>query len=375
MANVLDYLQWRGDLLFSNDPFNEIDAAVFCALSYVGYVGRVQEDALTPVPLVDAIDDFFAQGDCDNRIRTKTDLDLLELVANTRRFGQSKMYMYQNRFLPEQETQFGAMTFLLDDGTAFIAFRGTDDTLVGWKEDFNLSFQQSIPTQWLATQYVHAIAMDRTEPIRIGGHSKGGNAAVFAAARSSPVIQERIIGVYNLDGPGFTKYMIGDPGYLAIVSRIHTFIPQESIIGMLLEHEEPYTVVYSKSISIWQHDLYSWEVMGNHLIVMDSITKDSLFLDTTIKNWFASMSNQERNQLVDATYTMLRASGSDRASEIFKLKNLMSYYKTIRQDEKLRKLLSSEFLGLIRSARNAYRQLEQGGKDNAIGELKAGQDE
>lgn len=375
MANIMDYVHWRGDLSFSNDPFNEIDAAVFCAISYVSYVGRAQEDALTPIPLVDAIDDFFAEGDCDNRIRTKTDLDLLELVANTHRFGQSKMYMYQNRFLPEQETQFGAMTFLLDDGTVFIAFRGTDDTLVGWKEDFNLSFQQSIPTQWLAAQYVHSIAMDRSEPIRIGGHSKGGNAAVFAAARSSPVIQDRIIGVYNLDGPGFTKYMMGDPGYLAIVSRIHTYIPQESIIGMLLEHEEPYTVVYSKSVSIWQHDLYSWEVMGNHMIVMDSITKDSLFLDATIKNWFASMSNQERNQLVDATYTMLRANGSDRAGEIFRLKNLMSYYRLIRQDENLRKLLSSEFFGLIRSARNAYRQMEQGSEDHPKVELKEGRDE
>ena len=227
-----------------------------------------------------------------------------------------------------------------------------------------MTFQQSVPCQRLALDYVRQVYLERPEPLRIGGHSKGGNMAVFAAARSSPVVQERILGVYNNDGPGFTKYMMGDPGYLNMVDRIHTYIPQSSIIGMLLEHEEPYTVIHSKSISVWQHDLYNWELMGKHLLTMDALTEDSVFLDATIKNWFASMTNQERNQLVDAVYALVSASGADRPGEILQMKNIKSYIRTISSDEQLRKMLTTEFAGLIASARKAMTQLESGKQEH-----------
>lgn len=298
MASILDYIQWRGDLRFAQDPFNPVDAVIFCELSYISFGGRALLEPNAALTLQEAAEDFFNEGAGENRVRVDTDLELLRITAQSVRFGQSKLYLYRQCFIPEQETQFAAMTFLLDDGSLLIVFRGTDGTLVGWKEDFNMTFQQSIPAQRLALQYVREVALERSEQIRLGGHSKGGNLAVFSAARSSPMIQQRILEIYNNDGPGFTKYMMGDPGYLAVVDRIHTFIPQSSVIGMLLEHEEPYTVVHSKAVSLWQHDLYSWELMGNKLITMDSITQDSVFLDATIKNWFASMTNHERNQLV-----------------------------------------------------------------------------
>lgn len=355
MASILDYVRWRGDLRFSQDPLNEVDAVVFSALSYVHYSIRSEE----PVLLRDAAEAFFAEGNCENRIRVKSDLELLALAADSVRFGQSRLFLYQDLFVPEQETQFAAMTFLLDDGTLFVAFRGTDGTLVGWKEDFNMTFQQSVPSQRLALSYVREVALERTEPMYLGGHSKGGNMAVFAASRSSPMIQERILGVYNNDGPGFTKYMMGDPGYLAILGRIHTFIPQSSVIGMLLEHEEPYTIVRSKTVSVWQHDLYSWELIGKRWITMEAVTQDSIFLDATIKTWFASMSNKERNQLVDSIYGLISTGGADRMEDLFQLKNMHTYLKRISADESLRKLLSTEFLGLIQSARSAYARMEE----------------
>ena len=354
MGSILDYLQWRGDLPFSRDPFSEVDAVVFSALTYVEFDSLLTE----PMTLRQAGERFLARGEFDRRIRVKADLELLRLAAQSERFGACRITMYRDIFIPEQETQFAAMTFCLDDGTLFVAFRGTDGTIVGWKEDFNMTFQQSVPCQRLALDYVRQVCLERPEPLRIGGHSKGGNMAVFAAARSSPMVQERILGVYNNDGPGFTKYMMGDPGYLNMVDRIHTYIPQSSIIGMLLEHEEPYTVIHSKSISVWQHDLYNWELMGKHLLTMDALTEDSVFLDATIKNWFASMTNQERNQLVDAVYALVSASGADRPGEILQMKNIKSYIRTISSDEQLRKMLTTEFAGLIASARKAMTQLE-----------------
>lgn len=351
MANVFDYLKWRGDLTFAQDPPNAVDALIFSGLSYVRYGGQVEADPGRPVPLTDAAETFFALEDCESRVRVKNDMELLRAAAKTVRFGQTRIVMYRDSLIPEQETQFAAMTFLLDDGTAFLAFRGTDHTLVGWKEDFNMTFQQTIPAQRLALQYTRDVALERSEPLRLGGHSKGGNLAVFAAACSSPMIQQRIVEVYNNDGPGFTKYLMGDPGYLAMVPRIKTYIPQSSVIGMLLEHEEPYTVIHSKSVGLLQHDLYSWEVLGRAFLRVREVTESSLFLDSTIKTWFAEMTNQERNQLVDVMFTLLGTGGVESAIDIFHPRNIKTYVKTLSSDENMRRVLSTEFQSLLEAAK------------------------
>ena len=359
MATMFDYLRWRGDLSFAQDPPNGVDALIFSALSYIQFCGHAAERPEEPVPLRDAAETFFAQEEPEKHVRVEKDLDLLLQAAMTLRFGQAKLVMYRDLLIPEQETQFAAVTFLLDDGSAFVAYRGTDNSLVGWKEDFNMSFQQTVPAQRLAQQYIREVAAEYAIPLRLGGHSKGGNLAVFAAARSAPMLQQRILEVYNNDGPGFTKYLMGDPGYLAMVPRIKTYIPQSSVVGMLLEHEESYTVVKSHNVSLLQHDLYSWEVMGRDFITLEEITEDSRFLDATIKEWFADMSNQERGRLVDVMFTLLGSGGVENTMEIFHPKNTLNYLKTLSADENMRKVLSSEFQGLIEAARRTRARFEE----------------
>ena len=359
MANMMDYLQWRGDLSFTQDPPNAVDALIFSALTYVSYGGRVESESRKPVRLKDAAEDFFALPDCESRVRVKNDLELLHAAVKTVRFGCCQICMYRDELIPEQETQFAAMTFLLDDGSMFLAFRGTDYSLVGWKEDFNMTFQQTIPAQRLALQYTREVALEYTLPMRLGGHSKGGNLAVFAAARSSPMIQQRILEVYSNDGPGFTQYLMGDPGYLAMVPRIRTYIPQSSVIGMLLEHEEPYTVIRSKTVGLLQHDPYSWDVMGREFIPVQEITESSQFVDATIKTWFADMTNQERNQLVDVMFSLLGTGGVDNALEIFHPKNLKTYIKTLSSDENIRRVLSTEFQSLMEAAKRTRARFEE----------------
>lgn len=358
MAEMMDYIEWRGDLSFTQDPPNAVDALIFSSLAYIRFGGEVESNPRSPVCLRDAAEQFFALEDHEERVRVNKDMDLLRSAAVSARFGHTKLYLYRDLLIPEQETQFAAVTFLLDDGSAFIAFRGTDYSLVGWKEDFNMSFQQTVPAQRLALQYTREVAAEYLAPLRLAGHSKGGNMAVFAAARSSPMVQERIMEVYNHDGPGFTEYMMGDPGYLAMVPRIKTFIPQSSVIGMLLEHEEPYTVIRSKTVSLLQHDPYSWEIMGKELVRMEGITQDSRFLDATIKTWFAGLTNQERSQLVDVMFTLLGTGGVENALDIFHPKNALNYLKTLNNDDNMRKILSSEFQGLIEAAKKTKARLE-----------------
>jgi len=358
MANMFDYLIWRGDLTFTQDPPNAVDALIFSALAYVGFDEGQASDPDSQILLRDAAKHFFSKPNPEERVRVKNDMELLQAAAGTTRFGFARLLRYRDMLIPEQETQFAAVTFLLDDGSAFVAFRGTDNSLVGWKEDFNMSFQQTVPAQRLAVQYVRELAAEYDFPLRLGGHSKGGNLAVFSAARSAPMVQKRILEVYNNDGPGFTKYLMGDPGYLAMVPRIRTFVPQSSVIGMLLEHEEPYTVIKSKTVSLLQHDLYSWELLGREFIRMQEITEDSRFLDATIKEWFADMTNQERGRLVDVMFTLLGSGGVENTMEIFHPKNIRVYLKTLSSDENMRRVLSSEFQALIEAARRTREQFE-----------------
>ena len=359
MATMFDYLKWRGDLTFSQDPPNEVDALIFSTLSYIHYGGVVEEQPEEVVLLRDAAETFFARENPEQYVRVEKDLDLLHQAAITTRFGQTKVTMYRDILIPEQETQFAAVTFLLDDGSAFLAFRGTDYSLVGWKEDFNMSFQQTVPAQRLSQQYVREVAAEYALPLRLGGHSKGGNLAVFAAARSGPMLQRRVLQVYNNDGPGFTKYMMGDPGYLAMVSRIRTYVPQSSVIGMLLEHEEAYTVVKSRTVSLLQHDPYSWELLGSRFITVEEISEDSRFLDATIKSWFTDMTNQERGRLVDVLFTLLGTGGVESTLDIFHPKNTLNYLKTLSSDENMRKVLSQEFQALLEAARRTKTQFEE----------------
>ena len=359
MADLFDYLQWRGDLTFTQDPPNEVDALIFSGLAYIRHGGTVASNSQENVSLRQAAEEFFALEDHEERVLLKKDLDLIYQAAQTRRFGDVKLSGYKDIRSEEEEIQFSAVTFLLDDGTAFLAFRGTDSSLVGWKEDFNMSFMQVVPAQLMALDYVRQIDAELWKPLRLGGHSKGGNLAVFAAARSSPAVQSRIVQVYNNDGPGFNDYLMGDVGYQAMVSKIRTYVPQSSVIGMLLEHEEPYTIIRSKQVSLLQHDYYSWEVMGSHFLTMEEITADSRFVNGTIKNWIADMTPAERSELVEAMFGLLELGDVDSALDIFHPKNLKTYIKTLSADGALRRLLSEEFQDLMAAAKKTRDQFSQ----------------
>lgn len=360
MADLFDYLRWRGDLSFTQDPPNPVDALIFSALSYLSFGGSVEARPAVPISLRDASEEFFKLPDAESRCRVKSDMSLLMAAAETARFGQCMLLQYQDTLIPEEETQFAAITFLLDDGSAFLAFRGTDYSLVGWKEDFNMSFQETIPAQRLALQYTEEIASKYVLPLRLGGHSKGGNLAVFAAVKAPPAVRKRILSVYNHDGPGFTDYVMKDPAYKEMVPRIRTVIPQSSVIGMLLEHEEPYTVIKSKQIGLLQHDPYSWELEGPAFVPMQEITADSHFLNQTIKTWLAGMTTEERNEVVDTVFDLLSVGDVDNVLDIIQPRNIRNYLRTLNSNGKIRRILSEELLSLVEAAKKTQLQLEAG---------------
>ena len=242
---------------------------------------------------------------------------------------------------------------------AFLAFRGTDSTLVGWKEDFNMTFQESVPAQRLAQEYVRSFSAANTYPMRLGGHSKGGNLAVYAGAKCDTAIQNRILEVFNHDGPGFTEQMMTDPGYLNIVPKVKTFVPQSSVFGMLLEHEEPYTIVHSRSVGPMQHDPYSWEAMGRDFVLVEELTADSRFLDRTFKTWLAGMTAEERNEFFDSVFDLLMMENANRPRDVMRPQNIRALFKTMHMDEDRRRMIASVLLELVDSAKLTHNEMSE----------------
>lgn len=199
------------------------------------------------------------------------------------------------------------MTYLLDESHAFVAYRGTDDTIIGWKENLNMSFMHPVPAQLEAVSYLEALADERKECFYLGGHSKGGNLAVYALAKCADEAKSRVIGAFNNDGPGFSREFIESLDYEEVRSKIRTFLPQSSIVGILLEHEEHYEVVKSSQSGIWQHDSLSWELMGGGFIHLDDITEESKSIDKTLKMWLEEMSGEDREIFVDNLFRALDA--------------------------------------------------------------------
>ena len=357
MASMLDYIAWRGDLSFSSSAPNEVDALIFSTLSYIPFRGSVERNPEKPVLLRQAAREFFDIPDPEGYIRTQNDLELLKAAGESQRFGNIRIAEYRKIFIKERDTQFAAVTFLLDDGSIFISFRGTDNTLVGWKEDFSMCFRREIPSQKLAKQYLQDVLMDHSGPVRVSGHSKGGNVAVYAVSQSVPVIRERILEVYNQDGPGFSEAFLEDPGYRQILPILHTQVPQSSVIGMILNRAEPIAIVKSNQSGIMQHDPFSWEVQGNRLVAVDSLSGNSIFLQLTIKNWLLGMDMETRVRMVDMLFDLLTSGDVEVTGDLFQPKNLVACVSRLRSSETIRKYLTEDLTRLFHAAKKARLQM------------------
>ena len=279
----------------------------------------------------------------------------MESISRSKRFADLKLSNFVNIIDKEIEKQFSAITIFLPDDTIYISYRGTDSTVIGWKEDFNMSFISHIPSQLSSKDYLETIANLYPNKIRIGGHSKGGNLAIYSAIYASQDIQDRIINIDNNDGPGFSDEIINQNNYYNILNKIHTFVPQSSVVGMLLNHEESYTIVQSTAKGIMQHDAYSWQLLGTEFIKMDEITNGSKILDKTLKDWLKDTTPEQREQLLNILFEIFNATSVEDVTELQKnwYKNaiiLVKSYKNI--DAKSKEILNKTISSLASLARN-----------------------
>lgn len=327
MSNINDYLVWRGDIpMILEAPFNEIDSMILARFSYLLF----DKIDLNEIETMESISNKMKKFK-NEEFNYNGDKDLITNLGKSIRFKNMKVTDYVKNNDKETEKQFSAITIHISDDEMYLSFLGTDKTILGWKEDFNMSFMENVPAQLAGLDYVKNIASKYpNKKLRIGGHSKGGNVAVYSAVECNQDIQNRIISIYNYDGPGFDKKVVESNKNKEIIKKVHTYIPQDSIIGRVLEHEEKYEVVQSMEKGIYQHDIYSWQVLGTSMVKVDSVTDSSEVINYTIRQWLKATTPKQRKIFVDSIFEIFYSTDADTFGEI-NIKNIPTIIKTYRE--------------------------------------------
>ena len=318
MGNLLNYIDWRKDLPLNRPELFHVDLAVLARLAYMPLGGIVPAEMGENAPLPGAMEAALARPMSDG------DRLLAQALRDAPCFADCRLAGYREIYAPEKEEQFAALSCLLPGGAAAAAFRGTDDTLVGWKEDFNMTFSDHIPAQRDARQYTHYLAEFTRGPIALCGHSKGGNLAMYSSVFCRRDVQDRVGLVCNYDGPGFAREIVESAAFRSVSPRMHTYLPQSSVVGMMLEHAEDFTIVESEKMGVRQHNLYRWRVENGDFVTVERRTNSSFFMDDTLKSWMASLEPEKREKTINAVYQMFTAAQGKTFRDLTDARSLMA---------------------------------------------------
>ena len=335
MGNIMDYISWRGDLSFEQSQFNEVDNLILACFSYVNLDGISAVTKQKGIGLKKLTKEFMKLHTMKELEADKSFIRLASFMtmemAKSVRFGKCVVRNYVNDIVTEAEQQFAAMEIVLEDGTSYVSFRGTDDTIIGWKEDFNLS-TGVVPAQKRAIEYLQKISEHTDGMLRVGGHSKGGNLAIYGSVMCKSA-HEKILEIYSNDGPGFSREFQELPETKEMMPKIIRIIPEYSIIGTLLEHEKEPVIVASSSKGLLQHDAFSWEVQGPALVRRDSLNKTALRFIEILHKWIDGMDMEQKRLLIEDLFATLQASGYENLSEVQSggLKSLAAMVKRVEK--------------------------------------------
>ena len=355
MPDIHDYLDWRGDIPMTKDNLNEVDNLILCLIAYVNFDGILPADPTAEgMTLREAAKEyFFIHKEDEPRplglIVPGEIVTLFRRLADTPRFRDLWLTGYVNEVCTEREMQFSALTVSLPNGGYFTAFRGTDDTLVGWKEDFQLSYLDEVPAQRKAVHYLDSLPLKDGEVLYVGGHSKGGNLAVWGGIHASERIRRAIKQIYSNDGPGFTEEMIKSEAYQSMAQRLTFLLPQSSLVGLLLANDNTYQIVKSRTLGLFQHNGLSWEVMGSAFIRQDKLSGRGVRTDTVVRERIDSMSREEKRAFVEIFFEVLESTGAKTLTELAngKIKAASTMLKTYQAFDKDKKEMASYLVGKL----------------------------
>ncbi len=346
MANLKEYLKYYKNLSFRETPFNDLDSLIFSQIVYADFSDIIPSSKDNYILLSDAILKYLKKH--DGNIVTKFYREvyqLLDILRDSKRYANIKMYYYVKTV--DHEKQFCAFTMRFE-GIVYVAYEGTDTSIVGWKEDFLLTNTFPIPSQAFAIRYLNDSIGILDNNIVVAGHSKGGNLAMTAGMLANIHVRMRIKTIYNFDGPGFRKKEFSSSLYRKMEKKLKMFVPSDSTFGMLLLHTSNYSVVKSTASGIFQHDPFSWECFGG-IFVPANLTSRSKSLELSNVNFLSSLNDEERGKIIEVIFSVFEKLGITDTTQIkiSKLNQAISLVKEFRSvNSEIRKKIIT-FLKII----------------------------
>ena len=321
MGIIFDYLDQVAYDSIYDTPFNELDMLMLTEITYLPF-DQIVSDQMSPDCTCRLFEAAEKVPQDLSMLVTKNRLKLLEKVASSTRFKNIKLMGYVNDIDPDIQKQFAAMIFKIKPDSYVLTFRGTDDSIIGWKEDFHMTYMDQVPAQKTAVNYLRKAMDAMPGQFILTGHSKGGNLASYAASQIEPEYQERIQSIYSYDAPGLNHSVITSQGYQTISDKIKRYIPQGSIVGMMLETPKQAQIVKSTAIGgLAQHDTFSWQISDQTFVLLDNLNPDSLQVDKTLKNWVDSVSDEELKDFFDLFFGLILDAGISSINDLTKLEN------------------------------------------------------
>lgn len=341
--NLFNYLEEFGNQSFDTLPFNEIDNLIFSNFAYI----RLNHifKSVSEISIEDAYNIFISSPKSEQVYRDKKDLKFFEVLSQSSRYKKLKLLYHHELYDQSKGAQFGAITIELRPLEYYIAFRGTDNEVVGWQEDLDLVFK-IVPAQSEAVKYLQMVASKNEAKLYIGGHSKGGNLAIYAASHIEEVIYDRIIAIYNNDGPGFDDQIVDAHKIISITPKLTNYVPKTSIISVIMNQYGKQVVIDSSSVGIFQHDPYSWLIEENHFVTLEKRNQTSQFFEELIKRWLDNIDQSERKAFVEGVFNVIYASKAIEVKDVIPgiVKNRKEVQASIdKLDEKTKETISLVF--------------------------------
>lgn len=337
METIYDYLKEYGKYSFLEEKFNEVDNVILSLISYIDLYGIVPSYKRGKITIKDASELFYKKYTKkevdDNILAVRSASHMLGELAKTKRYQDLLLYNYEYKVTFDM--QFGALCVLLPDKSVYVSYEGTDGYISGWKEDCMFSYKFPTDAQKEAVYYLDSVIGLFTHKVYVGGHSKGGNLAIIASMYCNPIIRHKIKAIYNNDGPGLRNKEFNSNYYKKISSKVYTYVPKESFIGMILNHQDTYIVVDSKNKKFFQHDAFSWLIQKNQFKRVE-LSDFSKKVEKGLNSWLDKLDDASREKFFNALFSILKKAEINELSE-FKKAKFISIVKLITQTKNLDK--------------------------------------
>lgn len=336
MSNIVTYINRYGNLTFDELKYNELDSLILAVISYIDFDGILENNKYEKIYLKDAAKMFFERYSkkelMDNVYGVTSAIKLFEYIKDEKRYQDMKLYNYS--YKRDSNKQFSALFIDIDDKTTYISFEGTDDLISGWKEDFQMTYVFPVPAQREAIKYINkSVSMLSKRHYILGGHSKGGNLALVAGMFANPFIKSKILKIISYDGPGLKQRELESKHYKSIESKLELIVPNYSLIGVLLRHKKPFTVISSTKSGPMSHNIMFWET-NNNKFVRSELSKTSKDYEAIVEKWLNTYSDEERKRLITQLFDVFKRAKIDSLTDI-KVTNISLILSLIEESKKL----------------------------------------